>query len=324
MSEEEKLHLTTEEERWAQLETNEKSAKGGHQPGNYKSARREIQTDDENNHDDLPSAGDDDEAFDSLPENVKSTVRELWTVIDRFHSDFITAEELIVDLARQLDEGGLCKREHISRKIKALLKHAIKAGKVTDSWIYKCLPDDYKRKYNKNKSGPSPLSPQEPQNKVAVMQGGKSVTVIEKVVDNGTSPPQPKRDININSDTTASKSAQQEEAQDGISSVGKQPVCKHCPAKDAKIMELEEAVRTHTSMKSAEELMHTSTDRRYEWSVSFGALRQHMVHFNGINGAIPDRVWFNGKFNLKTREVVDIRIGRRTDTDSTDNSRMTP
>jgi hypothetical protein len=81
-------------------------------------------------------------------------------------------------------------------------------------------------------------------------------------------------------------------------SVGQQPACKHCPAKDAKIMELEEllAVMTHTSMKSAEELMHTSTDRyqQTEWSVSSGALRQHMVHFNGINGAIPDRVWFNG------------------------------
>jgi hypothetical protein len=336
MSEEEKLHLTPEEEeRRAQLETNEKKAEEGHQPCSPKGARRELQTDGpqpQNNNDDLPPpAGDDGEAFDSLPENVKSTVRELWTVIDRFHSDSITAEELIVDIARQLDEGGLCKRDHISRKIKALLRDKIRAGKVTASWIYKCLPDEYKRPYNKNESGLSPLSRQQPQQKMAMMQGGKSVTVTEKEVRNGSgTSPESGIDININSDTIASKSAQREEAlpRTDINSVGQQPACKHCPAKDAKIMELEEllAVMTHTSMKSAEELMHTSTDRyqQTEWSVSSGALRQHMVHFNGINGAIPDRVWFNGKFSHKTGEVVDVRIGRRTDTDSTDNSRMTP
>ena len=109
------------------------------QPGSPKDTRR-LQTDGppaKNNNDDLPPTDDcyDGEAFDSLPENVKSTVRELRTVIDRSHSDSITAEKLIVDIARQLDEGGLSKRDHISRKIKALLKDAIKAGKVTANWI---------------------------------------------------------------------------------------------------------------------------------------------------------------------------------------------
>lgn len=155
MPEEEKLHLTPEEEeRWTQLETSEKKAEEGHQPCSPKDTRRELQTDGpqaQNNNDDLSSPAD-GEAFDSLPENVKSTERELSTVIDRFHSDSITAEELIVDIARQLDEGGLCKRDHISRKIKALLRDKISAGKVTASWIYKCLPDEYKRPYNKNES----------------------------------------------------------------------------------------------------------------------------------------------------------------------------
>jgi hypothetical protein len=49
-----------------------------------------------------------------------------------------------------------------------------------------------------------------------------------------------------------------------------------------------------------------------------------MVYFNGINGAIPDRVWFKGRFNHKTGEVVDVRIGRTSDTDTRDVSRMTP
>ena len=170
------------------------------------------------------------------------------------------------------------------------------------------------------------------------MQGGKSVTVTEKEVGNGsgTSPPQSEQgiktgiDININSDTTASKSAQQEQAQrsNSITGVGQQPVCKHCQAQDARLMELEEAlaVRTHTSIISAEELMYRSTDGRqqFEFYLPFEVLRRHMLYFNGINGPLPDTVWFNGKFNFKTREVIDVRIGRRTDTDITDNSRMTP
>ncbi|MGC2575694.1 MAG: hypothetical protein WA364_29670, partial [Candidatus Nitrosopolaris sp.] len=142
--------------------------------------------------------------------------------------------------------------------------------------------------------------------------------------------------INIHQDTSASKpnsatiTQLQEETTIPPGSIGQQqqPVCKHCPAKDAKIMELEEAlaVRTHTSIKSSEELIQRSTDgyQQFEGAVPFELLRRHMVYFNGINGPVPDRVWFNGKFNHKTGEVFDVQIGRRTDTDSTDNSRMTP
>ena len=91
-------------------------------------------------------------------------------------------------------------------------------------------------------------------------------------------------------------------------------------------MELEEVVRTHTSIKSAEELKRRSIDayQQSEFSVPYEPLRRHMVYFNGINGAIPDRVWFNGKFNRKTGEMVDVRIGRTNGTDGTDVSRMTP
>ena len=113
----------------------------------------------------------------------------------------------------------------------------------------------------------------------------------------------------------------------GIGSIGQhlQPVCKHCQAKDAKIMELEEAlaVRTHTSIKSAEELMRRSTDgyQHFELSVPFERLRRHMLY--PVNKTLQDKVWINGKFNHKTGEVVDVRMGRTTDTD-TERSRMTP
>ena len=170
------------------------------------------------------------------------------------------------------------------------------------------------------------------------MQDGQSITETEKEDGNGldTSSPARGAETDINFDTLAPKSdsttitqLQEETASPtDIGGIGQQqePVCKHCPAKDARITELEETVRAHTFIKSAEELMHKSTDgyQQLEFSVSCELLRQHMVYFNGINGAIPDRVWFNGKFNHKTGEVVNVRIVGRTDTDSTDTSRMTP
>ena len=88
-------------------------------------------------------------------------------------------------------------------------------------------------------------------------------------------------------------------------------------------MELEEAVRSHTLIKSAQELMHRSTDgyQRIKFSVLFQPLREYM-HFNWNRSL--DKVWFTGNLNSETGEVVDIRIGRTTDTDTTDVSRMTP
>jgi hypothetical protein len=77
-------------------------------------------------------------------------------------------------------------------------------------------------------------------------------------------------------------------------------------------MELE-AVRANTLIKSAEELMCRSTDgyQHLEFSVPSETLRRHMIY--PVNNTLRDKVWFNGKFNHKTGEVVDVRIGRTTD-----------
>ena len=94
------------------------------------------------------------------------------------------------------------------------------------------------------------------------MQGGKSVTITEKVIryGSGTSPPESGIDI-INSGTTASKSTLREDSHStDINSVGQQPACKRCLAQDARIMELEEAVRAHMIKSAEDELMHRSTD----------------------------------------------------------------
>lgn len=321
----------SEAEEKSPLEAKEKTAEEGqlqyHQPCSPKDTWR-LEADGpraENNNDD-----DDEKAFDSLPENVKSTVKELWTVIDRFYSDSITGEKLILDIARQLDEGGLCKRDHISRKIKVLLRDRIKAGKVTDNWVHKCLPDEYKRKYVRKVT--SHLSRQQTQQKMAVMQGGKSVILTENEVGSGldTSLPVRSAETDINSGTSTPKSDSaittqlQEETvrppgMGGISQQ-QQPACKHCRAKDAiikahdaKIMDFDrQVVKAHILIKPAEELMHRCIHyQQVEFSVPFDALREYM-HFNWNRSL--GRVWFTGKLNVETGELIDIGIGRTTDT----------
>ena len=54
--------------------------------------------------------------------NVKNTVKELWTVIDRSYSDSLNAEKLIVGIARELDERGLCKRDRVLVMLRFVLK----------------------------------------------------------------------------------------------------------------------------------------------------------------------------------------------------------
>ncbi|HZA08416.1 MAG TPA: hypothetical protein VE619_11990 [Nitrososphaeraceae archaeon] len=44
------------------------------------------------------------------------------------------------------------KRNQICRKIKQILKDKITERKITAKWIEKCLPSEYKRKYNDNKN----------------------------------------------------------------------------------------------------------------------------------------------------------------------------
>jgi hypothetical protein len=102
--------------------------------------------------------------------------------------------------------------------------------------------------------------------------------------------------------------------------------CKNCEILQEKYEQLqsklqgyEEAVRTHTSIKTAKELIYRNTDgyQRFEFSAPFEPLRQHMIAAFNSNSSV-NRVWFTGKFNHKTGEVVDVRIGKIIDTDTTE------
>jgi hypothetical protein len=90
--------------------------------------------------------------IDSLPENVKSTIRNLRIAVERMHLGLTKAKELIFETARQLDEEHVEERVKICKKIKEILKDKIQEGKISEGWIEECLPREYKRKYTRTES----------------------------------------------------------------------------------------------------------------------------------------------------------------------------
>jgi len=78
---------------------------------------------------------------------IKGIVVDLKQVVDQIDRDFKKAKDLVTEIARRLDEGRFCERDHISRRIKEMLQDEIKERKITPKWIEDCLPHEYKRKY---------------------------------------------------------------------------------------------------------------------------------------------------------------------------------
>jgi hypothetical protein len=91
---------------------------------------------------------------------VKSIIASLRILIDQLDSDFKQARELILEIAKRLDEGSLCERNQISRTIKKILIDKIQEGKITEKWIEECLSPEYKRRYTKSEH--SSLTKQSP------------------------------------------------------------------------------------------------------------------------------------------------------------------
>ena len=304
---------------------------------------------------------------------------------------FVKSDELIKRLGNALKK--IVKRERdICEEIKTALKEEIAEGIISTRSIELHCPPEWRREWkHRTKSESEKISLSRPQSMaVAKTKDGKSVTETENEVDNSLDamPPRHEQGAESSSTTTAPVQQQQEKAASsqpdpgiGIGSVSQQPVRKSCPTKDAKIMELEEAlknlkatnsvtgnhieastahstsynsfdnselsgerkcknceilqekyeqlqsklqgyeeaVRTHTSIKTAKELIYRSTDgyQRFEFSAPFEPLRQHMIAAFNSNSSV-NRVWFTGKFNHKTGEVVDVLIGKITDTDITE------
>ncbi|MGC2572682.1 MAG: hypothetical protein WA364_14315, partial [Candidatus Nitrosopolaris sp.] len=108
---------------------------------------------------------------DSFPQAIKSKITMLLIVIDQIDSDFKQARELILEIAKRLDEEGLCDRNEISRTLKKILREKIQKGKLIEKWIEECLPPEYKRTYVKSEL--SSLSMQKKPQLVGVSTGGK-------------------------------------------------------------------------------------------------------------------------------------------------------
>ena len=80
---------------------------------------------------------------------LEQIITDIKLAIDQIDSSFKNARDLILELARILDESGECERRSISRKIKELLADKIQEGKITAKWIHDCLPLEYKREYKR-------------------------------------------------------------------------------------------------------------------------------------------------------------------------------
>jgi hypothetical protein len=84
---------------------------------------------------------------DDLPRPIKGLIANLRNLVDQFGT---SSKELVMELARGLDEEEICERNKISRLIKYILKDKIREGKITAKWIEDCLSEDYKRRYSKS------------------------------------------------------------------------------------------------------------------------------------------------------------------------------
>jgi hypothetical protein len=83
----------------------------------------------------------------SKMEGLPSIIASLRSLIDQYDLELKKVGELILEIARRLNEGRLCEEEKICREIKKILKDKIDQGKITEKWIEECLPPEYKRKY---------------------------------------------------------------------------------------------------------------------------------------------------------------------------------
>lgn len=94
------------------------------------------------------------------PPTLKGMVADLRVVIEQIYRNFAKAHELLLEIAKTLDESKACNRELISRRIKGLLADEIRECKISTRWIEKSLPLWYKRSYT-YKSEVTSLSPYE-------------------------------------------------------------------------------------------------------------------------------------------------------------------
>lgn len=126
---------------------------------------------------------------------IDGIIADLKNSIDQLYINNNNAKNLILELARLIDETKRCKQSQICRRIKEILQDKINEGKITGKWIEECLPQEYKRRYAKSeltslsKQPKRDAAEEQRKNKdiIAVdAQSGKSVlTNVDSQNDNG-------------------------------------------------------------------------------------------------------------------------------------------
>jgi hypothetical protein len=169
------------------------------------------------------------ETYSSENKSLNEIIAELKTVIDQIVTNQTNARKLILELARRLDEGHICERNQICRRIKDTLKDKIKQGHITGKWIEDCLPANYKRKYNKSEV--TSLSKKAKKLQEMVVDNSGKVRA-ELVSPNG-------------SDTENARLLEKEQSEN--ITYGEEGECPRCS-------ELEEALRKASKMSTAEQL----------------------------------------------------------------------
>lgn len=90
--------------------------------------------------------------------SIHGIIVDLRAVVDSLDDKFKKFQDIILELAKRLDEDKICERSQISQAIKKILQDKIKEGKISSKWIEICLPKEYKRKYNDKNIDESQLS----------------------------------------------------------------------------------------------------------------------------------------------------------------------
>lgn len=81
---------------------------------------------------------------------VYGIIMDLRLLIDDYHEHLVKAKELILEIARRLDQEWKCERSTICTRIKEILEDKIREGKISERWIEECLHSEYKRSYVKS------------------------------------------------------------------------------------------------------------------------------------------------------------------------------
>ena len=88
---------------------------------------------------------------------IQKSVSSIILNIGEFEKTTDTCKTLLLKLCQDLLALNICEEHQVSITIKEILKDKINHNKITERWIERCLPQEYKRKYEK-KSDTSSLS----------------------------------------------------------------------------------------------------------------------------------------------------------------------